>query len=149
MASRREVVQDFDALCQDVDQLLAGGYQKAGAWDLRQVCSHLNLAMEKSLAGFNKPAPWVVRRFLGPLILRRILSTRRMRSGVPAPAEFVCKETVPVEEVVTRFKELVQRVKSHQGEFQPHPFFGPMDPEQWRQLHLIHGAHHLSFLVPA
>ena len=34
------------------------------------------------------------------------------------------------------------------GPFTAHPIFGPLSVEEWRNLHRIHCAHHLSFAKP-
>jgi hypothetical protein len=49
---------------------------------------------------------------------------------------------------VDKFKNTIARFESHKGEFIDSPFFGHLTPEEWRNLHLIHGAHHLGYLVP-
>ena len=43
---------------------------------------------------------------------------------------------------------IVRATVGRATEVHPSPFFGRLTPDQWRQLHLIHTAHHLSFLVP-
>jgi hypothetical protein len=49
---------------------------------------------------------------------------------------------------VERFKQAIERLRAHPGELHPSPFFGYLTPQQWRDLHLIHCAHHLGFLLP-
>jgi hypothetical protein len=42
----------------------------------------------------------------------------------------------------------MDRLRTHQGEMHASPFFGYLTPQQWRDLHLIHCAHHLGYLIP-
>jgi hypothetical protein len=139
---------DFEAVEKEIDRLQQGGYQRAGNWDLAQICDHLSQVMEGSLKGFSFQAPWILRKLLAPLILRHVMKTRTMRAGVRVP-EMAPAARVDPDESIRRCRQLLQQVQHHTGEFQPSPFFGRLSPEQWRQLHLIHAAHHLSFLVPA
>lgn len=148
MTRRHLDFQDFDAVAKDIDHLHTQGYEKTGTWDLAQICDHLSLAMERTVKGWPTRAPWLVRKMVGPLLFRLILKQRRMKTGINAPKEVVPPSGVGQEEAVERCKDWLRRVQKHAGEFQPHAFFGPLTPEQTRQLHLIHSAHHLSFLVP-
>jgi hypothetical protein len=146
---RRELdFHDFDAVAHDVEQLQARGYQRAGNWGLGQICAHLSLTIEKSLEGFPSRVPWALRKVLAFVLLRRILSQRRMRAGISAPALLAPPSDAAEDVEVRRLRALLERVKTHAGEFQDHGYFGKMTPEQWRQLHLVHCGHHLSFLVP-
>jgi hypothetical protein len=140
--------QDFDAVRGDIEHLRAHGYQKTGNWDLVQICDHLSATMYGSLHGFSFQAPWLVRKLLAPLVLRRILKTRQLRAGVRVPQMDPPANTEP-EKAIARCLDLLREVQQHRGDFQVHPFFGKLASEHWRQLHLIHSAHHLSFLVPA
>jgi hypothetical protein len=130
------------------------GYDRAGTWDLSQVCGHLATAMEFPLDGFpHRPLPihftfWILRNTIGGPIVRRILRTGSMGSGAPA-----YKETIPAPggdeaEAVNRLQRAVTRFQSHTGPLHPSPIFGALDHDQLNRLQLIHCAHHLAFLQP-
>ena len=153
-ARRRQLNFDsFDALAVDVDRLRDGGYTRAGAWTLGQVCDHLSRFMRASIEGFSGPVPLPIRfaraTGLGRLILRRTLKVRRIPEGVKGPADVMPGPAALDERAaVEAFRKAMADVRDHAGDFQPSPLFGPMTAEQWRQIHLIHAAHHLSFLLP-
>ena len=46
------------------------------------------------------------------------------------------------------YERAVDRLLTHPGPFRESPLFGYLDRETLVQLHRIHTAHHLSFLVP-
>src|SRR5262245_46095128 len=141
---------DFGTPVLEIERLHRFGYRKAGNWDLRQMCEHLALVMEGTLDGFAF-APWsfVWRRIFGPIAIRYTVWTRGMKQGLQCPApSFAPRPQGDVTEAVERCKRAFQRVAVHQGEFHAHPVLGYIKPEDWRQIHLIHAAHHLSFLVP-
>jgi hypothetical protein len=148
MKRRRLDFQDFQAVEKEIDRLQAGGYQKAGSWDLAHICEHLALTMQNSLHGSPYQASWPFRKLIGPVVLRIILRTRQLKTGFPAPPGLRPADAVNPEEAVSRCRDLLRQVREHPGEFQPHPFFGKITADQWRQVHLIHSAHHLGFLVP-
>jgi hypothetical protein len=132
----------------EADRLHAGGYDKAGRWDLGQVCDHLSYFIAGSLDGHPYHVPWPFKALFGRLALRRILGQKQMRAGMPTPQKPLpapgCDEAAAVE----RLKHALRRLEAHEGELYPSPFFGYLTPQQWRELHLIHCAHHLGFLVP-
>lgn len=150
MQRRKLDFHDFDAPGREADRLLRDGYHKAGNWDLTLTCEHLAVVMEGSLDGFTfPPASWFWRRLLGPVLVRVVLWTRWIKQGVSCPDPSFCPlGKSGAAEAVERFKRAFQRVRDRTGEFVPHPILGRLTPEQWRQVHLIHAAHHFSFLIP-
>lgn len=140
--------RDFESLAADVDHLHQGGYTQTGNWDLRQICDHLTTAMRMSLEGFPFKANWFLRTFIGPVARWQILRTRRMPAGFQTPKAMAPAAAGDEKTAVTTFQSMLLWVRDHTGPFQPSPLAGAMSPEQWRQFHLIHAAHHLSFLLP-
>lgn len=133
----------------EVDRLEKGGYQRAGAWSLAENCDHLRIFMECSMHGFGDArVPWPV-RMVGPVLLWGTLRRKRIPAGVQAPAPFL-PAAHPADDpaVIDAFRQTVRTLEHFPGPLQPSPLFGRLSPAQWNQLHLIHGAHHLGFLVP-
>jgi len=149
MQRRKLDFHDFDSVAADLERLQKNGYSKAGNWGLRQICQHLEGAFRMSIDGFSMKGPWIIRKILGPYVFKgRLLSKRSMPEGFKAPKAFMPSDDGDETSTVQAFKVQLDRVRDHKGEFQPNPFLGPMTPDEWRQFHLIHAAHHLSFLIP-
>jgi hypothetical protein len=153
--SRRELnFHDFGAVVSDAESLAAGGYEKGGGWDLAQVCGHLAEWMRFPLDGFPKPALmvrpmlWLMRQTVGPRMLRQTLATRSMPAGWRTLSETVPPSGGNEAAAVERLRQVIGRFQAHAGPYQPSPLFGQLDRETWRELQLIHCAHHLSFLTP-
>jgi Protein of unknown function (DUF1569) len=146
---RQLAFQDYAEVLAEVDRLHRDGYQKLGQWDLAQVCDHLSYFMQGSLDGFTFRVPWLLKVLFGRMVLRRILTERRMKEGGPTPQKPLPPPGGDEAAAVERFKQVVERFQSHRGEFHDSPFFGHLTPQQWHDLHLIHAAHHLSFLIPS
>jgi hypothetical protein len=146
---RRELqFQNLTQVLNYVEQLQQEGYEKLGTWDLAQVCDHLTYFVQGSMDGHQFRVPWLIKILLGRLVLRRILKQRRMKSGVFTPQKPLPLPGGDEAAAVARFKQTIERLQSHSGELKASPFFGYLTPQEWRELHLIHCAHHFSFLRP-
>ena len=104
--------------------------------------------MRGSLDGFSSKMPWLFRATNGRFFLRRILRQKKMATGVRVPKVFLPGEPADDAASVKSFLELVRRYQDHTGPMAPSPIFSELSREEWDQLHLIHAAHHLSFLQP-
>jgi len=146
---RRELdFTDLDQLTAELTRLRDTGYTPEGNWSLGQTCDHLAIFFRGSLEGFSQRVPWLIRVLFGKLILRSILKNRGMREGVKVPKSFLPGEPGDDAQSVETLLGLIDRFRAHSGDYQPSPFFGHLSRERWIELHLIHAAHHLSFLVP-
>ena len=149
-AKRRELTfQSLSDVMPEVDRLLEKGYTSAGTWSLGQICQHLASAIQGSVEGFDYKAPWPLRKIVAPFILRNLLKTRKMPEGIKVP-----KSMLPGPEHDDRAEAEALRaaIAYYQGHAEPlaeHPFFGKLNRTDWTNLHAIHAAHHLSFVLPA
>src|SRR5262249_10815076 len=138
----------YDAVLAEAAALLASSYDRVGHWGLGEVCHHLAAVMEKSLDGFPSRYPWPVRLVARWLVLGRVLRHRVFRRRFPAPAFLQPPAVGGGREGLGRLRAAVGRLKGPGGAMQPSPVFGRLSPEQWREVHLWHCEHHLSFLRP-
>jgi hypothetical protein len=148
MQSRDLDFRDTKTVGEEIDRLHKDNYEKTGSWDLAQACNHLTYFIEGSLDGHPYRVPWFLKVLFGRLVLHRILKQRRMKPGGPTPQKPLPLPGDDEAAAVARLKQALQRLESHQGELHASPFFGYLTPQQWRDLHLIHCAHHLGFLIP-
>lgn len=132
----------------DIDHLCRAGYDRAGNWDLSQVLDHVGEGLRTALNGFEHQGPWIVRKLVGPIILRRILRDRRMKAGIKVPKWWLPGPGTDETAAVDRFRSEVAAFEARTTPLHPHPFFGPLTKQQWQDLVQVHAAHHLGFLVP-
>jgi Protein of unknown function (DUF1569) len=150
LASMRRLPRfhSYDEVLADAENLVTGGYERIGTWNLGQVCDHLAKTMGKSLDGFPDRKPWPFRFLARSFVLGGILKHRQHLRRFPAPSYL---EPASIDDDRAGLGELltaVNRLKGHSGELQAHPVFGRLTHPQWLELHLWHCEHHLSFLIP-
>ena len=143
----------LDDAVRDAENLLAKGHDKAGNWNLAQVCNHLAEWMRFPVEGFPKlplflrPVFWLFRKTVGKA-KRRKYTAEGMPSGKPTMPQTVSLPGGDAAAAVAKLKETAERFKAHAGPVYPSPLFGPMTKDEALQLQLKHCEHHLSFLVP-
>jgi hypothetical protein len=129
----------------DVDRLRRGGYRKVGQWTLPQACHHLATVISGNLTpppNDDPPTPEQLAmkaKFFG-------MVQGGMPEGIPSGATTppqACDDT-SIDALAAAFAAL---------DAYPHARLmvgrcGPVPTDEVRQLHLLHCAHHLSFLVP-
>ena len=145
---RKLYFDDADALLREVDSLLASGYSRAGKWSLGQMCDHLAKVIEMSIDGYPMMMPAPVRWLVRWVAFKKIQRHEPLSRKVPAPKWLQPADGVEDRAGVDRLRAVVARWKAHAGPMRPSPIFGAMTNEEWRNVHLWHAEHHLSFLHP-
>ena len=147
----------FDSLddaVAEAERLKATGYERAGNWDLGQVCGHLADWMLFAVDG-PPPVPWPLRPFLwvarrtfAPGQMRKSLASHSMPPGLPTLPATVPPEGRDEDGAVAELRTAVARFTAHPGGYHPSPMFGHVSRAEWDGLQRVHCAHHLGFLVP-
>ena len=148
MERRSLMFADLEGVRADLHNLRQLGYSKVGTWDLAQTCDHLGYFIEGSLDGWHFKVPWLLKVLFGRIALNQILRKNYVKVGIPTPQKPLPSPGGDEAAAVSRLEGLLERLRTRQGEFHDSPFFGHLTPDQWQQLHRIHCAHHLSFLIP-
>ncbi|WP_406697701.1 DUF1569 domain-containing protein [Singulisphaera sp. Ch08] len=148
MAERRTLsFATLDRVMPDVDRLLEG-HETVGNWSLGQICNHLAGAIAGSVEGFPFHAPWIFRKTLGAVSRRRVFKTGRMATGIPLPARYSPKPDLDPRAEAEALRATLRFYAGFQEPLALHPVFGRLTRDEWNQLHAIHCAHHLSFVLP-
>tara|TARA_A100001391_G_C5009824_1_gene262955 strand:+ start:354 stop:839 length:486 start_codon:yes stop_codon:yes gene_type:complete len=138
---------DLNAAMEEARSLLASGYQRHGNWSLGQICRHLTLVQDPSVAGYPK---WMsLFAFLRP-VMRRVLLPKILSGdsprGIRTASMFVPPADLDDAREVEVFATSVARFQAHLGDYAPHPAFGRLSRARVEQIHAAHAAHHLRFL---
>jgi hypothetical protein len=139
---------DFDQVLQDAERLLSADYHRGGKWGLAQIADHLDRVITLSLDGFPMRFPWPMRLVARWFVLPRILRHKVFRLKMTAPQCLMPGENDDDRPAVDRLRAAVERFSRHTGPLAPSPIFGELSHQQWREVHLWHCEHHLSFLHP-
>ncbi|WP_161602140.1 DUF1569 domain-containing protein [Tautonia marina] len=141
--------RDADAVIAEIRHLQHGGYTKLGKWNLAQMCDHLRQTLRMGLDGSDRRLPWVVRTLVTGPIFRRVIKTRRMKSGIPVPKELVPTSPDGPDDpaAIDACIATLQEARDASGPLPKHPV-ADLTVDQWKQLNWIHCAHHLGFLIP-
>ena len=148
MTRRAVDFRTIDEAVAELDRLHTGGYEKGANWSLGQICNHAAIFVRGSMDGFTvPPPPWYI-RLIAPIFVRRMLKTRKMPEGVKLPPHLLPPATVDETKEVEELKGLLRRFENWKQPLHKSNFGGYSDYETWKQIHLIHCAHHLGFLQP-
>jgi hypothetical protein len=131
----------------EVNRLLQG-HRTVGGWSLGQVLNHLASGIILSMDGFPDPAPWIIRRTIGPIARRQIFQKGRMPDGVKLPKKYEPKPGVDARAEAEALRAAIQLFGTHGGPWAEHPLLGPLSQDQWEKFHTMHSAHHLGFVLP-
>lgn len=148
MPQRELNLQTINDVLAEIDHLQKTGCTPTGNWDFTQVCNHLAYFAEGSLDGYQFKVPWIFKKLFGRRVLNRIMTQRKMKTGVFTPQRPLPAPGQDAAAAADRLRKALIRVRDHRGEFCASPFFGEMTPDQVRDLAVIHSAHHLAFLQP-
>lgn len=148
MERRALTFATYAELREEIARLERDGYERVGQWGLGQICRHLSYYMRGSLEGYPFLLPWVVRKLVGRWLLRKVLRGGQMKIGGRTIPASVPPAAVDESACIAEAQELVSRLEHFEGELHPSPIFGRLSHDECRTLHLIHAAHHLSFLIP-
>jgi hypothetical protein len=132
----------------ELDRLKTGKYKKHGSWNLPQACRHLSLVIEGSLtpAPNDEPTPEEL------AMKEKFFAMVRSPEGMPEKLPIGNPALVPPEDCgeieIDRLKNAFKTLSTL-----PHKQIkvgrcGPVPVAEVADLHLIHCAHHLSFLEP-
>ncbi len=148
-ANRRALdLPDLDAIVPEARRLMEARYEKAGQWDLSQICQHLAGAIHGSIDGGVPSASLPVRVIARFFIKDALFKSRKIRAGVPAPQAIEHFPSCDENAAIDRLAKAIDRLKQHHGPLATHPYFGKLSGDEWCQFHAIHASHHLGFLVP-
>jgi Protein of unknown function (DUF1569) len=131
----------------DVDRLIAAGYDPLGNWSAGMICDHLAATLKAAYLPGQKGFP----RFLRP-ILRRFVLARILRKGIPrgmpAPKELQPDQQLSDQVGRDKLAETIRLIAGAVRDQMDHPVFGRISKEDNHPLQMVHAGHHLSLLLP-
>jgi len=132
----------------DAERLSHGHIKALGNWSAGQVFRHLATSFNNSIDGFDAKSPWYF-RVMARLMKRKLLAGT-MPPGYQLPAgarETLVPGPTSTEEGLAALRSAIAR-QEREPNRAPNPVFGDLTRDEWNQVHLMHSALHMSFLVP-
>lgn len=148
MNRRRLRFADYAAVLADAETLVSGGYQRVGNWSLGQMAIHLAIIAEGARKGFPWYLPWPFYLPIRWFALPGVLRGEPIKTRLPGPAFAQPPDDADDRTGVERLRTALVALDAPDNRFFPHPVFGSLTRDQWRQLTIWHCEHHLSFLLP-
>ncbi len=111
--------------------------------------AHCAQSIEYSLTGFPQPRGWVVRKLIGPLVLRKFLRQGHMRHDVLAgiPGAPNVPMTTTSADGLARLRQAMTAFEAHTGPLAPHFAYGEVSKADYEAVHAMHVADHLTSLT--
>ena len=136
--------QAVEGLRARLDRLRSDARAQWGKMNVSQALAHMATTMEMSL-GDRTPPRALIGRLIGPFIKPKALAAP-MRQGNPTSPELRISDQRDFETERKRLRGLMDRFAAGGPKVvttQPHPFFGPMTPDEWALQMWKHVDHHL------
>ena len=117
-------------------------------WPLARVLNHCAVSLDCTRKGFPVMRSVLIRRTLGPLVLRLFLARGAMRHDHTAPIPGGVDgllDTDPAR-AVDRLLKAIADFQSHPGPLAEHLVYGRLTKDQGDRVHALHIADHLSAL---
>jgi hypothetical protein len=147
-ATRRQLTfTSLDEILADAERAVASNAATTGNWSLGKILEHVATVMEKFVDGFETKPPLPVR-----LICRWFLKNRFLRNGMQPGYQLrgkIAKELLPdntdPQQALQHLRQAVEHMKNHTGDI-AHPFFGPMNRQEFIGMTCRHAEMHMSFI---
>lgn len=138
-AAYQEILTRLDSLSPDTQR-------KWGKMNVAQMLAHCAVGLDFPTSG-RKEKRGLMSYILGPIFKKSILTDKEYKQGLPTGPQFLITDTRQFEEEMRKVKEVL--IHFHQlgrGGINPnpHPFFGPMKPDEWGISQYKHFDHHLK-----
>lgn len=134
-----------DELLSRIDKLQPASPRQWGKMDAAQMMAHCSAALDMALGQLNLPRV-LIGRVLGPFVKPLFINEKPFSRNSPTAKELVFADPRDFAREQEQLKLKVRQF--HQGgETQctrhPHPFFGPLSPQDWSRGMYKHLDHHL------
>jgi hypothetical protein len=134
--------------CQEVLERLENLREDArpqwGKMTVGQMAWHCQVPLRVALK--NKPPRKKPNPLIALFFKKSLYNDRPWRKNLPTAPFAKAREPKELSEELPKLKQMVQEVHElkDRREWQPHPLFGTMTPEQWGKMQYKHLDHHLT-----
>lgn len=115
-----------------------------GKMNATEMCDHCARPMEVAVGERELDGPWFLKLF-GRLMKNGVVGPKPFKKNLPTAKSFIPTDPADFETERARLRGLVERFGQGPSclSGDPHPFFGPLSPDEWSGLMWKHLDHHL------
>ena len=137
--------ETMDEVVSGIDKLQPASPRQWGKMDVAQMMAHCSAAMDLAL-GELKPPRMFIGRIIGGLVKPVFTNEKPFGKNAPTDKSLVVADSRDFAREQAKLKSKVQQF--HEGgeakcTRHPHPFFGPLPPQDWSRGMYKHLDHHL------
>ncbi len=142
-ASLAEALTELSALQK------ARSIRTVSPWSVPQTLTHCAQSIEYTMTGFPSMRSFLVRKWLGPMVLRRFQSKGQMSHSLdePIPGAPALSDRDTLEQSLARLRKAIADFNDFQGPLQPHFAYGVLSKPDAEMAHAMHIANHLSAMT--
>jgi hypothetical protein len=119
--------------------------RQLGNWTLGQACGHLAAWIDYGFDGTPAKFSWIVRMLARGRRKKYLLEPMNPGGRLPrVPGGTLATDPLTTEDGLNRLKRACARLKASTPT-RKHFIFGPLKPDEWKNIHLRHAELHLSF----
>jgi hypothetical protein len=153
MPNRTLSLRSSQQVLDEIDRLERVGSTQGKKWTLSQACDHIGKTLAMGMNGAPFRLPWILRKTVGPLVVRSILKSGRLPSllKLDAPKPLLPKPSKTGKDDPQKIdwcRSMIREAEQFAGPLPPYPLMDNISVDDWRLLNWIHAGHHLSFLIP-
>ena len=138
--------RNFTDIRAELDRLGTGPVETTGNWSYFQIIDHLAQAVEGSMKGVKRDAPWWKKRLLGPALYHFFVFRGYIPRGIKGRPPERVEGDVAV--AVARLRTALDNFEMHEGPWSEHPILGILTKAQWANFHPLHFNNHVSHTKP-
>ncbi|HUM05601.1 MAG TPA: DUF1569 domain-containing protein [Terriglobales bacterium] len=128
-----------------VDKLQPTSVRQWGKMDVAQMMAHCSVALDMASGGLNLPR-LLIGRVLGPFVKPIFTNEKPFSKNSPTDKKLVISDARDFAREQEQLKSKLKRFHEDGEEGctrHPHPFFGPLSPQDWSRGMYKHLDHHL------
>lgn len=113
-------------------------------WSFMHICTHCSQTILCSITGYSQLKPWIIRKTIGPSILRWFFYRNKMHHNLQAELIGASPIDVSNREPLDVLIKAIDQFINYKGELKPHFVFGDLSKDQYDRYFTLHIKDHLN-----
>lgn len=113
-------------------------------WSFMHICTHCSQTILCSITGYPQLKSWIIRKIIGPCILRWFFYRNKMHHNLQAELISASPIDVSNREPLDVLVKAIDQFINYKGELKPHFVFGDLSKDQYDRYFTLHIKDHLN-----